>query len=88
MKVTMKALEDFMAFTYLFRFCRPKHEDFFVYEVDAGTPADYNLVLKAMKAEDEELTGDPVEMIIVKEWVLESLEGILASVPNTETVGS
>jgi hypothetical protein len=85
MSVVADKLSDFMAFTYLFRYCRPKHEDFFVYEVDAGEPTDYNLVLKAMKVEDEALSGDGEELVIAKEWVLENLEEILANVPDPET---
>jgi hypothetical protein len=85
MSVVADKLSDFMAFTYLFRHCRPKHEDFFVYEVDAGEPTDYNLVLKAMKVEDEALSGDGEELVIAKEWVLENLEEILANVPDPET---
>jgi hypothetical protein len=85
MSVVADKLSDFMAFTYLFRHCRPKHEDFFVYEIDAGEPTDYNLVLKAMKVEDEALSGDGEELVIAKEWVLENLEEILANVPDPET---
>lgn len=85
MSVVADKLSDFMAFTYLFRYCRPKREDFFVYEVDAGMPTDYNLVLKAMKVEDEAFSGDSEELIVAKEWVLENLEGILANVPDSET---
>jgi hypothetical protein len=72
-----------MAFTYLFRYCRPKHEDFFVYEVDAGLPTDYNIVIKAGKFNDTEMIGDYSEMIVAKEWVLENLEKILDKVPQS-----
>lgn len=85
MNVTIEELSGFMAFTYLFRYCRPNHEDFFVYEVDAGMPTDYNIVLKAMKVEGDAFSGDPgdpAELIVAKEWVLENLEEILANVPN------
>jgi hypothetical protein len=85
MSVVADKLSDFMAFTYLFRHCRPKHEDFYVYEVDAGEPTDYNLVLKAMKVEGEAFSGDSEELVIAKEWVLENLEEILANVPDPET---
>lgn len=78
-------LNDFMAFTYLFRHCRPKHEDFFVYEVDAGMPTDYNIALKAGKFNGAEMIGDYSELIIAKEWVLENLEKILSKVPMSET---
>jgi hypothetical protein len=77
-------LDNFMAFTYLFRYCRPKHEDFFVYEVDAGLPTDYNIVIKAGKFNDTEMIGDYSEMIVAKEWVLENLEKILDKVPQDD----
>jgi len=88
MNVVADKLSDFMAFTYLFRHCRPKREDFFVYEVDAGMPNDYNLSLKAMKVQDGALTGEPEELIVAKEWVLENLEEILANVPDPEAAGA
>lgn len=88
MSVVADKLSDFMAFTYLFRHCRSKHDDFYVYEVDAGMPSDYNLVLKAMKVEGDAMTGDPAELIVAKEWVLENLEEILANVPDPETTGA
>lgn len=81
-------LSNFMAFTYLFRHCRQNHDDFFVYEVDAGLPTDYNIVLKAMKLEGDVFTGDPVELIIAKEWVVENLEKILADVPDPEATSA
>lgn len=87
MNVQADKLSDFMAFTFLFRHCRPKHDDFFVYEVDAGMPTDYNLVLKAMKVEGDAFSGDPTELIVAKEWVLENLEEILANVPDPEATG-
>jgi hypothetical protein len=85
MKVVADTLKDFMAFTYLFRHCRPSYKDFFVYEVDAGEPTEYNITLKAMKVEGDAFAGDPAELIIAKEWVLENLEEILANVPDPET---
>lgn len=88
MSVVADKLSDFMAFTYLFRHCRPTHEDFFVYEVNAGLPTDYNISLKAMKLEGEALTGESAELIIAKEWVLENLEEILANVPDPEATGT
>ena len=88
MNVVADKLSDFMAFTHLFRHCCPKHEDFFVYEVDAGMPTDYNLSLKAMKVQDGALTGDSEELIVAKEWVLENLEEILANVPDPEATGT
>lgn len=88
MSVVANKLSDFMAFTYLFRHCRPKHEDFFVYEVDAGEPTDYNIILKAMKVEDNHLSGDSAELMIAKEWVLENLEKILENVPDPETTSA
>jgi hypothetical protein len=87
MNVQADKLSDFMAFTFLFRYCRPKHDDFFVYEVDAGMPTDYNLALKARKVEGDAFRGDPIELIVAKEWVLENLEAILASVPDPEATG-
>lgn len=88
MSVVANKLSDFMAFTYLFRHCRPKHEDFFVYEVDAGEPTDYNIILKAMKVEDNHFSGDSAELMIAKEWVLENLEKILENVPDPETTSA
>lgn len=88
MSVLADKLSDFMAFTYLFRYCRQKHDDFFVYEVDAGLPTDYNIVLKAMKLEGDAFTGDSAELIIAKEWVIENLEKILADVPDPEATST
>lgn len=88
MTALVDKLDDFMAFTYLFRHCRPDREEFFVYEVDAGMPTDYNLSLKAMKLQGDALIGDSEELIIAKEWVLENLEEILANVPNPEATGA
>ena len=80
MNVTANSLDDFMAFTYVFRQCRRNHDDFFVYEVNAGLPTDYNLVMTAMKSEGGTLTGEPVELVVAKEWVLENLHEILAKI--------
>ncbi len=84
----IEALGEFMAFTMLFHYCRPKESDLMVYAVDSGEPTDYNLVLTAAKFEGDKMMGDPSELIISKEWVLENLEKILANVPNPETASA
>lgn len=84
----IKALGEFMAFTYLFRHCRPNYKDFFVYDVDAGKPTEHNIVIKAMKIEGDTFVGDPVELIIAKEWVLENIEKILTNARDSETASS
>jgi hypothetical protein len=78
--MTTDILEDFMAFTYLYRYCRPKESDFFVYEVDSGSPTDYNIVLTAAKFKDDEVQGDAAQLIVAKEWVLENLSKIMDKV--------
>jgi hypothetical protein len=78
-------LGEFPAFTILFQYCRPKESDFIVYAVDAGLPTDHNLSLTAAKFEENKMVGDPSELIVSKEWVLENLEKILANVPDPET---
>lgn len=80
--VTANKLSDFMAFTYVFRHCRPKLQDYYVYEVDAGEPTDYNITFKAMKLEDNQLVGDEVELSVAKEWILENIYKILEQVPQ------
>ena len=84
----IEALGEFMAFTILFHYCRPKETDLMVYSVDTGEKTDYNLVITAAKFEGEEMVGSPSELIISKEWVLENLEKILANVPDPETAGA
>jgi hypothetical protein len=81
------ALEDFMAFTYVFQYCRPKDKNYLVYNVDAGLPTDYNMVMQAAVFEDDKMISDPAELIVAKEWVLENLEEILKNVPDPETTG-
>lgn len=78
MKVT--GVEEFGAFHVLFRYCRPVLNDYLVYEVDAGEPTDYNLVIKASQFEGTKPVGEPHTLIIAKEWVLENLEAILNTV--------
>jgi len=78
------ALDKFMAFTYLFRYCRPKMPDFFVYEVDSGSETDFNLVMLASKFLDGKAVGEFSELTISKTWVMENLEKILDSVPELE----
>lgn len=82
------ALEDYMAFTYVFQYCRPKNKNHLVYSVDAGLPTDYNMVMQAAVFEDEKMISDPEELIVAKEWVLENLEKILANVPDPETTSA
>ncbi len=84
----IEAPGEFAAFTILFQHCRPKETDFTVYAVDAGEPTDYNLVLTASRFEENKMVGDPSELIISKEWVLENLESILANVPDPETASA
>lgn len=86
MDVTIEELSGFMAFTYLFRYCRPNHEDFFVYEVDSGKPSDYNIVITAGKIVDGDMS-DPMTIMISKEWVLENLDKILKNVEERANTG-
>lgn len=74
----MKVREAFPGFTTLFKHCRPAAGDAVVYEVDAGAPADPNLVMKASCFDDEKPVGETFEFIISKEWVLENIGNILA----------
>jgi hypothetical protein len=80
--VTANELSDFMSFTYVFRHCRPKLQDYYVYEVDAGEPTDPNIFFRAMKLEDDHLVDDAVELVVSKEWILENIYKILEKVPQ------
>jgi hypothetical protein len=71
-------MNDIMWLTKLFRLCRPQHSDMYVYDVDVGTPEDYNFVLYAAKVENGVFVGDTVEVIIAKEWVSDTLQLIKA----------
>lgn len=82
MHVVADQLSDFMAFTHLFRYLRPKLNDYFVYEVDAGAPEDYNIIFKAMKVEDNEMVGEEYEILVAKEWVVENIDKILEKVTD------
>lgn len=82
------ALEAYMAFTYVFQYCRPKDKNYLVYSVDAGLPTDYNMVMQAAMFEDDKMISDPAELIVAKEWVLENIEEILKNVPDPETAGA
>ena len=84
----MKIREAFPAFTTLFQYCRPKLGDMIVYEVDAGTLTDPNLVIYAAEFTGETLIGETHELMISKEWVLDNINEILANVPDPETAGA
>lgn len=69
----MKVTDYFPQFTELARKFRPYIGDALVYEVDAGEPTDYNVVMKAACFDEDMnmLDKEPHIFIISKEWLLE-----------------
>ena len=77
-----ESLEGYMAFTYLFRYCRPALVNHFVYDVDAGNESAPNLILRGAEFNGEKMVGEYTTVIVSKEWVLENIDKILEKVPQ------
>ena len=69
----MKVREAFPGFTTLFKHCRPAAGDAVVYEVDAGAPADPNLVMKASCFDDEKPVGKRSSSLSLRNGFLKTL---------------
>lgn len=75
-------VEEFDAFNYVLKFCRPNMSNYKVFEVDAGLPTDQSIIMRAAEFDGDKMVSDPYDFIIAKLWVLENLDTILRQVPE------
>jgi hypothetical protein len=68
-------IELFMAFTYVYWYCRPTETDMFVYSVDMGEVEDQSLTMDVMN-----MKGDERSLVLSKVWLMENLPEILEKV--------
>ena len=60
--------------TTIFKKIRPnENPKAVVYSVDAGEPTDYNLVFHAGEIVKGEVIGEPITVILSKEWIIDYL---------------
>jgi hypothetical protein len=70
------------AFTLTLHYVHPEMKDYEVYDIDAGTPDDPNIVMMCSKFDNLSMIGEPYTFMISKIWIIENLAKILKTVPD------